>query len=80
MEGSSAIVLSIHSKISRGSNTRTRQKQQYDSTHNTNTTIKVGNEDLVQSMNNIGRKGGKLEPLFASGPYEVAEDLGKGRF
>ena len=30
-------------------------------------------------MNNIGQKRGKL-PLFPCGPYEVAEDLGKGRF
>ena len=57
-----------------------RQKLQYDSRHNTNTTIKVGDKVLVQSMKNVGRKGGKLEPLFPGGPYEVAEDLGKGRF
>ena len=57
-----------------------RHKQQYDAKHNTNTTIKVGDRVLVKSMKNVGRKGGKLEPLFPGGPYEVAEDLGKGRF
>lgn len=30
-------------------------------------------------MRNEGRKGGKLEVQF-SGPYTIAEDLGKGRY
>lgn len=45
-----------------------RQKQQYDAKHNTNTSLKVGDKVLVQSMKNESRKGGKLEPLFPGGP------------
>ena len=57
-----------------------KQKRQYDSKHNTKTLVKVGDQVLVKSMKNEGRKGGKLEPQFPGGPYIVAQDLGKGRY
>ena len=56
-----------------------RQKKQYEAKHNTNTRITVGDKVLVKSMKNESRKGGKLEPQF-TGPYKVAEDIGKGRY
>ena len=56
------------------------QKRQYDAKHNTNTSLKVGDKVLVQSMKNESQKGGSWEPLFPGGPYVISEDLGKGRF
>ena len=57
-----------------------RQKRQFDAKHNSLTKLKVGDQVLVKSMANEGRKGGKLEPQFKGGPYTISEDLGKGRF
>ena len=56
------------------------QKRYYDAKHNTNTHLKVGNKVLVENKRNDGRKGGKLDKRFPGGPYEVIEDMGKGRF
>ena len=56
------------------------QKRQYDAKHNTNTHLKVGDKVLVENKRNDGRKGGKLDVRFPGGPYEITEDLGKGRF
>ena len=36
-----------------------RQKHQYDAKHNSRTTLKVGDNVLLQEMKNKGRKGGK---------------------
>ena len=41
-----------------------RQKKHYDTKHNTNTKLKVGDKVLVKDMENEGRKGGKLDQLF----------------
>ena len=41
-----------------------RQKRQFDAKHNSLTKLKVGDQVLVKSMANEGRKGGKLEPQF----------------
>lgn len=54
-----------------------RQKKQYEAKHNTNTKITVGDKVLVKLMKNESQKGGKFEPQF-TGPYTVAEDIGKG--
>ena len=59
---------------------QSNQKQQYDAKHNTRTKLKVGDNVLVESKKNEGRKGGKLEIKFKGGPYTIAKDVGKGRF
>ena len=56
------------------------QKRQYDTKHNTNTHLKVGDKVLVENKQNDGRKGGKLDVRFPGGPYQIIEDLSKGRF
>ena len=47
-----------------------RQKRQYDAKHNSRTTLKVGDQVLLQEMKNKGRKGGKLDVQFR-GPYTI---------
>ena len=52
-------------------------KLQYEAKHNISTKTAVGKKVLVQTMKNVERKGGRLEPQFTGGHFIVAEDLGK---
>ena len=55
-----------------------QQKLQYEAKDNTSAKIAFDQKVLVQTMKNVGRKGGKLEPHFSGGPYIVAEALRTG--
>ena len=56
-----------------------RRNNMRPSTTPTPCRIAVGDKVLVRLMKNESRKGGKIEPQF-TGPYTVAEDIGKGRY
>ena len=46
------------------------QKRQYDSKHNSRSSLKLGDKVLAQEMRDEGRKGGKLNVQFKR-PYTI---------
>ena len=59
---------------------QTRQKRYYDAKHSKDKSCyKVGALVLVKNARKLTRKGSKLEPNW-TGPYQIAEVVGRGTF
>ena len=54
------------------------QKEGYDKRHSSHKPLSVGTKVYIKNSRRIHRMGSKLEPQWI-GPYEVIENLDKGR-